>query len=266
MAAHHLNLQPGHPGAALEAACNVWLDELREAGDYGRLLAVRGSVRGALDGLATLCGHVLDDEAIGVDTLQGLLCGWGPLRHYRGSLLFAQDLVRAMDLWVAHEATRDTAPWLKARWEVARESCEADLMRTMEAFEHLAFGWFTGKNPGGPSRAAGWFEVGDGGAPGTTLLPVPGGTSADDVGPQAVALPPAAARRLREGDLLWLDVAITPGTAPLAIGHVICAQGRDTVAAGGWATARVETLPGDVRARLAGSQVDLPTLDGTREQ
>lgn len=266
MRAHRLHLPTGHPAAPLEETCNALLDGLRAEEAWGRLLAARGSLRGVLDGLAAVRGETSPIVDVEAQDLVDVLCGWGPLRHYRGSSLFAQDMVRMMDLWVAHAATREAKPALEGAWQEARGRCEADLMRTMEAFEHLSFAWFSKVRSGGRSRAAGWFEVQGVGSEAVELAAVAEGCSPEGVGVLQSALPMATLRRLVPEDLIWLDVAEEAGAMPLAVGHVLSRHGRDAVARSGWGTARVEQLPPDVGARFSGRAEQGFVAAGTLEQ
>lgn len=269
-AAHHIRLPDEHVGGPILPAVNGWLDTLRERGELGRLLAARGNLEALLRSLclgqvAPRCVKDLTPRVFA-----DFLAGHGPIALFRGSWYFATDAGRLLSLWARHvdssAALASGGGALSEAVGAARAQVEGPMIRTMEAFEHLAWDHFGGVRATGRSRAAGWFEVEAAEAETVSVRGVRGQVAPALEAPLAVRVPEGARRRLEPGDLLWMDLGEEPAAAPLAVGTVCCSAARDYLGVRGWPCARTCTLPPDVRARFTGRAAAPTAPDGALEQ
>lgn len=264
--AHHVRLPEGHAATAFLPSVNVWLDDLRERGEFGRLLAARGNLEAFLRSLGVRGSEPADPNDMDAEPVVDFLAGHGPVALYRGSWYFATDAGRLLSLWARDAAQRFSMPALNAVVGEARARVDADVIRTMEAFEHLAWTHFGSPRRPLPSLAAGWFRVQEAENEHIRVSGVDGQVSPPLDQWTAVRVPRGAGRRLRQGDLLWMDIGTEPGGRPLAIGTVCCGAAERYLTARQWPGARSTRLPPDVRARFTGRTGEAVTPDGELEQ
>lgn len=267
MPSHHIRLTDEHAAAPLLEETNSWLDDLRRRGEFGRLLAARGNLEAFLRSLAVRASGPCSFGELGEQDVVDFLCGHGPLTLFRGSWYFASDAGRLLALWARHVDRRLDQDRLALTVGAARVRAEPEMMRTMEAFEHLAWAHFGGARASVESRSAGWFRVTKVGDAFIEVADVPGQAATSLPAPARVKVPDGASKRLRAGDLLWLDVAMDDDERPLAVGVVCCSLAEPWLQARGWPGARTTALPPDVRARFTGTVAEGgPTPAGALEQ
>lgn len=256
MPSHHIRLTDDHAAAPLLDDVNAWLDDLRSRGEFGRLLAARGNLEAFLRSLAVRATAPCRADDLDQQAVVDFLCGHGPLTLYRGSWYFASDAGRLLALWARHVDRCRGTEQLALTVGAARVRAEPEMMRAMEAYEHLVWDHFGGARASATSRSAGWFRVTGKGEGYVEVVDVPGQAAAALPGPARVGVPGGAAQRLRADDLMWLDVAMDDGARPLAVGVVCCALAEPWLEARGWPGARTTALPPDVRARFTGTNGD----------